>query len=49
MLGADAGVNDSNMIQYLGIIENRTNQLLTMQTFIENKKVTAHHADIHRK
>ena len=40
MLGGDAGVNEANMIQYLGIIENRTNQLLTIQTFIENKKVS---------
>ncbi|XP_041377730.1 coiled-coil domain-containing protein 63-like isoform X2 [Gigantopelta aegis] len=37
MLGAATGVTDGNMIQYLGIIEQRTNELLAIQTYINNK------------
>ncbi|XP_059141450.1 coiled-coil domain-containing protein 63-like [Physella acuta] len=33
MLGAATGVTDSNMIQYLGIIEQKTNDLLAIQTY----------------
>lgn len=39
MLGAQSGVTDSNMIQYLGIIEQRTNELLAVQSYV-NSKVT---------
>ena len=37
MLGAATGVTDSNMIQYLGIIEQRTNELLAIQTYVTTK------------
>lgn len=37
MLGAASGVTDSNMIQYLGIIEQRTNELLAIQTYCTTK------------
>lgn len=37
MLGAASGVTDSNMIQYLGIIEQRTNELLAIQTYCTSK------------
>jgi len=38
MLGAQAGVTDQNMLQYLGIIEERTNQLLLIQTYVNSQK-----------
>jgi len=37
MLGAASGVTDSNMIQYLGIIEQRTNELLAVQSYVNSK------------
>ncbi|XP_060071331.1 coiled-coil domain-containing protein 63-like [Ylistrum balloti] len=37
MLGAASGVTDSNMIQYLGIIEQRTNELLAVQGYVNSK------------
>ena len=37
MLGATTGVTDNNMIQYLGIIEQRTNELLAIQTYCTSK------------
>ncbi|RUS82977.1 hypothetical protein EGW08_009262 [Elysia chlorotica] len=37
MLGAATGVTDNNMIQYLGIIEQRTNELLAIQTYCNSK------------
>jgi len=37
MLGAASGVTDGNMIQYLGIIEQRTNELLAIQTYVSSK------------
>ncbi|CAL1535497.1 unnamed protein product [Lymnaea stagnalis] len=37
MLGADTGVTESNMIQYLGIIEQRTNELLAIQVYSNSK------------
>lgn len=39
MLGASRNITDTNMIQYLGIIEQRTNELLAVQAFC-NHKVT---------
>ena len=40
MLGAATGVTDNNMIQYLGIIEQRTNELLAIQTYCNSKVPT---------
>ena len=37
MLGSKQGVTNQNMIQYLGIIEEKTNQLLLAQTYLANK------------
>ncbi|KAK3594432.1 hypothetical protein CHS0354_000254 [Potamilus streckersoni] len=37
MLGAASGVTDSNMIQYLGIIEQRTNELLAIHSYVTSK------------
>ncbi|XP_050412096.1 coiled-coil domain-containing protein 63 [Patella vulgata] len=37
MLGAATGVTDSNMLQYLGIIEQRTNELLAVRAYVNTK------------
>jgi len=37
MLGAQTGVSDQNMIQYLGIIEQRTNELLAVKDYQASK------------
>ena len=37
MLGAQAGVSDQNMLQYLGIIEQRTNELLAVRDYQSSK------------
>ncbi|XP_067659008.1 coiled-coil domain-containing protein 63-like [Haliotis asinina] len=37
MLGAATGVTEGNMIQYLGIIEQRTNELLAVQAYVNTK------------
>lgn len=37
MLGGHAGVTDSTVLQYLGIVEQRTNELLQLQAFIQAK------------
>ena len=37
MLGAQAGVSDQNMLQYLGIIEQRTNELLAVRDYQASK------------
>ena len=37
MLGAQTGVSDENMIQYLGIIEQRTNELLAVKDYQASK------------
>jgi len=38
MLGSQQGVSDANMLQYLGIIEERTNTLLLTQSYVNNQK-----------
>ena len=35
--GGHAGVTDSTVLQYLGIVEQRTNELLQLQAFIQAK------------
>ncbi|ESO88792.1 hypothetical protein LOTGIDRAFT_218971 [Lottia gigantea] len=42
MLGAATGVTDSNMIQYLGIIEQRTNELLAVKAYVNSKDYDKH-------
>lgn len=37
MLGGHAGVTNSTILQYLGIVEQRTNELLQLQAFIQAK------------
>jgi len=39
MLGVQEGVSDQNLLQYLGIIESRTNQLLLTHTYQQRLKV----------
>jgi len=39
MLGGDDGVTNANLMQYLGIIEQRTNELLQVQAFLAAKDV----------
>ena len=39
LLGAQSGVTDQNMLQYLGIVEERTNQLLLVQAYLTSQKV----------
>jgi len=38
MLGSAEGVTDTNMTQYLGVIEERTNKLLLMQAYVTSQK-----------
>ncbi|KAL5492038.1 hypothetical protein EMCRGX_G017427 [Ephydatia muelleri] len=38
MLGGHAGVTETTILQYLGIIEQRTNELLQIQAFIQAKE-----------
>ncbi|XP_078682326.1 coiled-coil domain-containing protein 63-like isoform X2 [Branchiostoma floridae x Branchiostoma belcheri] len=38
MLGGSEGVTETNMMQYLGLIEQKTNDLLQMQAFLELKE-----------
>ena len=37
LLGGRAGVTDSTILQYLGSVEQRTNELLQLQAFIQAK------------
>ena len=37
MLGGHAGVTDTTVLQYLGIVEQRANELLQLQAFIQAK------------
>lgn len=39
MLGGHAGVTNNTVLQYLGIVEQRTNELLQLQAFIHAKVV----------
>ena len=38
MLGGSAGVSDSNLLQYLGLIEQRANELLQLHSFVHVKE-----------
>ena len=40
LLGGHAGVTDNNILQYMGIIEQRCNELLHLQSFIQAKVTT---------
>uniref|UniRef100_A0A4W3HDD2 Coiled-coil domain-containing protein 63-like n=1 Tax=Callorhinchus milii TaxID=7868 RepID=A0A4W3HDD2_CALMI len=47
MLGSSCGITDTTIMQYLGLIEQRTNQLLSIQSYLTSK-VTRHcHAPLH--
>ena len=37
MLGSAAGVTDETIMQYLGLIEQRTNELLAVNMYIDSK------------
>lgn len=38
LLGGHAGVTDNTVLQYLGIVEQRTNELLQLQAFLQAKE-----------
>ncbi|XP_060708398.1 coiled-coil domain-containing protein 114 [Hemiscyllium ocellatum] len=37
MLGSSSGIRDNNVMQYLGLIEQRTNELLSIQSYLASK------------
>ena len=37
MLGSAAGVTDETIMQYLGLIEQRTNELLAVSMYVDTK------------
>ncbi|XP_072334235.1 coiled-coil domain-containing protein 114 isoform X2 [Scyliorhinus torazame] len=37
MLGSSSGIRDNNAMQYLGLIEQRTNELLSIQSYLASK------------
>ena len=37
LLGANQGIKENNMMQYLGIVEERTNELLRIKSYIDFK------------
>lgn len=39
MLGSSSGISENNIMSYLGLVEQKTNELLTIQAFL-NSKVT---------
>lgn len=40
-LGSSTGISENNIMSYLGLVEQKTNELLTIQAFL-NSKVTCH-------
>ncbi|XP_047438619.1 coiled-coil domain-containing protein 114 isoform X2 [Mugil cephalus] len=39
MLGSSAGITENNIMSYLGLVEQKTNELLSVQAFINSKDV----------
>ncbi len=37
MLGSSSGITDSNLMMYLGMVEQKASELLTIQAFIKSK------------
>ncbi|XP_043918995.1 coiled-coil domain-containing protein 63-like [Protopterus annectens] len=37
MLGASAGIRNNNIMQYMGLIEQRTNEILSIQSYLNSK------------
>ncbi|XP_020364630.1 coiled-coil domain-containing protein 114 isoform X1 [Oncorhynchus kisutch] len=37
LLGSSSGIRENNIMTYLGLVEQRTNQLLTMQAFLNSR------------
>ncbi len=37
MLGSSSGITDSNLMTYLGMVEQKASELLTIQAFIKSK------------
>ena len=37
LLGASQGIKENNMMQYLGIVEERTNELLRIKSYVDYK------------
>lgn len=38
-LGSSTGIRDSTVMTYLGLVERRTNELLTLQSFLSSKVI----------
>lgn len=36
-LGSSTGISDNNIMSYMGLVEQRTNELLTIQAFLTSK------------
>lgn len=36
-LGSSTGITDNNVMSYMGLVEQRTNELLTIQAFLTSK------------
>lgn len=37
MLGSSSSIREANIMQYLGLIEQKTNELLAAQSFLDSK------------
>ncbi|CAB1329524.1 unnamed protein product [Coregonus sp. 'balchen'] len=42
-LGSSTGIRDSTIMTYLGLVERRTNELLTLQSFLSSKVISMSH------
>uniref|UniRef100_A0A8C6U1P5 Coiled-coil domain containing 114 n=1 Tax=Neogobius melanostomus TaxID=47308 RepID=A0A8C6U1P5_9GOBI len=40
LLGASAGINDNNIMSYLSLIEQKTNELLTVRAYLQSKVIS---------
>ena len=49
MLGTNQGVTDQNLLQYLGVIEERTNELLLTSAYVSSQKVCGSVSEDHHQ
>uniref|UniRef100_A0A8C6U070 Coiled-coil domain containing 114 n=1 Tax=Neogobius melanostomus TaxID=47308 RepID=A0A8C6U070_9GOBI len=40
LLGASAGINDNNIMSYLSLIEQKTNELITVRAYLQSKVIS---------
>ena len=40
MLGSSAGIRENNIMSYLSLVEQRTNEMLTIQAFLSSRVST---------